>query len=58
MLKLAYDSKQTFIFSSEAIANILGKDQQSIKEEIRNIHETEFAKAYAIAEDGNSFIHD
>ncbi|MEI6258737.1 MAG: hypothetical protein WCR46_02360 [Deltaproteobacteria bacterium] len=58
MLKLVYDSNQVFVFSSEAIASILGKDHQDIKDEIRNIHMTDFAKAYAIAEDGNSFIHD
>jgi hypothetical protein len=58
MLKLAYDSKQTFIFSSEAIAIIIGKDHQDLKEEIQNIHLTDFAKAYATTEDGNYFTHD
>ena len=58
MLKLAYDSKQTFIFSSEAIASILGKDHQDLKEEIRNIHLTDFAQAYATTEGGDCFTHD
>jgi hypothetical protein len=58
MLNLVYDSNQVFVFSSEAIARIIGKDHQDLKEEIRNIHLTDFAKAYATTGDGNCFTHD